>query len=51
MDVANEDDHDDDHIDDDDDDEHDHEDQNCHNLANFQVRRSRFCMDIDLNNT
>ena len=48
MDVANEDDHIDD---DDDDDEHDHEDRNCHNLANFQVRRSRFCMVLDLNNT
>ena len=33
----------DDHHNDDDDDEHD-EDQNCHNSANFQARRSRFCM-------
>ena len=29
---------------DDDDDEHNDEDQNCHNSANFQARRSRFCM-------
>ena len=28
----------------DNDDEHNDEDQNCHNLANFQARRSRFCM-------
>ena len=50
MDAANEDDHNDDHNYDDVD-EHDHEDRNCHNLANFQVRRSRFCMVLDLNNT
>ena len=48
MDDANEDD---DHNDDDDDDEHDDEDWNCHNLANFQARRSILCMVIDLNNT
>ena len=50
MDAANEDDE---HDDDDDhnDDEHDDEDWNCHNLANFQARRSRLCMVIDLNNT
>ena len=27
-----------------DDDEHNDEDQNCHNSANFQARRSRFCV-------
>ena len=26
-----------------DDDEYNYEDQNCHNLAYFQARRSRFC--------
>ena len=35
----------------DDDDEHNDEDQNCHNSANFQARRSRFCMVIGLHNT
>ena len=38
---------DDDHVDDEDngdDDEHNDEDLNCHNSANFQARRSRFCM-------
>ena len=34
--------------DDDDDGEHNDEDQNCHNSDNFQARRSRFCMVIDL---
>ena len=44
-DAANEgDDNDDDDHHNDDDDEHDDEDQNCHNLTNFQARRSRFCM-------
>ena len=38
-------DHDNDENDDDDyDNEHNDEDQNCHNSANFQARRSRFCM-------
>ena len=36
---------------DDDDDEHNGEDQNGHNSDNFQARKSRFCMVIDLNNT
>ena len=31
-----------------DDDEHDDKDQNCHKLANFQARKSRICMVIDL---
>ena len=44
MDAANEDD------DNDDDDNNDDEDWNCLNLANFQARRSRLCMVIDLNN-
>ena len=48
MDAANEyDEHGDDDDDHDDnyyDDEHDDEDQNRDNLANFQARRSRFCM-------
>ena len=48
KDAANEDDGDDDYHDDD---EHDDEDQNCHKLANFQARKSRICMVIDLNNT
>ena len=50
MDAAN---GDNEHDDDDDhnDDEHDDEDWNCHNLPNFQARRSRLCMVIDLNNT
>ena len=44
--------HDNDENDDDDyDNEHNDEDQNCHNSANFQARRSRFCMVIDLHNT
>ena len=43
MDAANEDDDNDDD-DDNNDDEHDDEDWNCHNLANFQARRLRFCM-------
>ena len=44
MDAANEyDEHDDDHDHDDHtDDEHDDEDWNCHNLANFQARKSIF---------
>ena len=50
MDAANEDDDNDDDHNDDDDDEQD-EDWNYHNLANFQARRSRLCMVIDLNNT
>ena len=37
MDAANEDD--------------EHDDDDDHNLANFQARRSRLCMVIDLNNT
>ena len=37
--------------DDNDDDEHDDEDQNCNISANFQTRRSRFCMVIDQHNT
>ena len=38
-------DHDNDENDDDDyDNEHNDEDQNCHNSANFQPRRSRFYM-------
>ena len=45
-------DHDNDENDDDDyDNEHNDEDQNCHNSANFQARRSRFCMVWNLNNT
>ena len=40
MDAANE--YDDN--DDDGDDKHVDEDQNCHNLAHFQARRSTFCM-------
>ena len=35
---------------DDDDDEHDDEDQYGHNSDNFYVRKSRFCMVIDLHN-
>ena len=34
----------------DDDDEHNDEDQNCQNSDNFQARRSRFCMVINLHN-
>ena len=33
-----------------DDDEHDGEDQNGHNSDNFQARKSRFCMVIELHN-
>ena len=32
-------------------DEHNDKDQNCHNSDNFQARRSRFCIVIDLHNT
>ena len=42
---------DDDDDDNDDDDEYNDEDQNCHSSDNFQARRSRFCMVIDLHNT
>ena len=45
------DDDDDDDDDDDNDDEHNDEDQNCHNSANFQPSRSRFCMEIDLDHS
>ena len=46
-----EDDDNDENDDDDDDDKHYDEDQNCHNLDNFQAWRSRFCIVIDLHNT
>ena len=43
------DDDDDDIIDDDDEDKNDNDDFSC-NSVNFQVRTSRFCMEIDLDN-
>ena len=50
--MEDDDDDDDENDDDDNDDdvEHNDEDQNCHNSDNFQARRSRFCMVIDLHN-
>ena len=46
-----EDDDDDKNDDNDNDGEHNDEDQNCHNSDNFQARRSRFGIVIDLHNT
>ena len=48
--IINDDDNDDHDHHNDDDDEHDDEDQIRNNLANFQARKSRFCMVIVLNN-
>ena len=51
MEDDDEDENDDDDDDNDNYDEHNDEDQKCHNWDNFQARRSRFCMVIDLHNT